>query len=197
MDGELNRRWKEFIIKPWRSLNQHLTDKEWEQVLRLHPPPNKCLFTGLKPYKKESLYSAHCVSWPKLTRGKANLGCHKIAALVGYDYAHEVRDLRPEMQITMVMNNGQIHLQQNWHASHWYCHNEACVNPLHILPEANIVNQERNTCKRHVICTPGYRCPHYPTCIGLKPCMGGDHPVKANKEQILLGGREKKKQKIM
>lgn len=152
------------IMAPYRSLNSDLSNREWTKLLKSGTPPlEKCLYTGLKPYKPNSDYSAAIKTW----KGKkVNLGCHKIAALLDLDILLEWQDPRPEERVVKGYS-----LEPGWHASHWWCHVDACVNPAHLLPESNRVNQERNTCKAH-ISTKGYRCPHAPTCADLEPCDG-------------------------
>jgi hypothetical protein len=158
---KLPERWLK-IITASRSVNKHLSTDEWASVLKLKPPIEKCLFSNLKSYKKGSQYTAQCLWW---NDNKVNLACHRIAALVFLD-EDELCDPRV---VERVIHSD--HLEVNWHASHWYCHNEGCINPMHLIPESNGTNQERNTCKRHRE-TINYNCPHVPTCVNCKPCSG-------------------------
>jgi len=175
--GQLLPRWLNSVLVPFRHMNKHVSDSTWSQILtNTKLPQEHCLFTGLKKFKGGANYAALCVPFPEHTQGRANLGCHRMAALIFFDVENEVRDPRGRDVHALDANDGLI---ENWHASHWYCHNEACVNPLHILPESNTVNQERNTCKRHKT-TNGYRCPHFPTCHGLSACI--DIKVRTLKE---------------
>jgi hypothetical protein len=164
--NQLVTRWMKSIIVPHRGANAHISDFIWAQILQLRLPQDQCIFTKLKNFKGGANYKALCVPYPEHTQERANLGCHRIAALIFYDAKDEVRDPRGG---DVPVHDTNDKLVEKWHASHWYCHNEACVNPLHLLPESNTVNQERNTCKRHKT-TRGFNCPHFPTCNGLSPC---------------------------
>lgn len=45
-------------------------------------------------------------------------------------------------------------------ASHFICHNDACVNPEHICFEDHNVNKSRLCCRIYGTTLPGYQCPH-------------------------------------
>ena len=66
-----------------------------------------------------------------------------------YMAVHEVENL-PE-------KDGQDHIL---HVSH-LCHTKRCINPDHLVLEANIINSERTTCASQGVCTGR----HQPPCM--------------------------------
>lgn len=62
-------------------------------------------------------------------------------------------------------------------ASHWFCDNEACVNPSHVVWESSGANSTRFCCKLYSS-TKNYRCPHKPTCPNCVSCFVNDDLIK-------------------
>lgn len=146
--------------------NQHLHEQAWNALVKGGQYPIwACLYSINKPYKAGANYTTIAQKW-RDENGKnhsVNLGTHKVAALVLLE--REEQCTPTEIQVWDAEN---FTLVQGWHASHWYCHDSHCVNPLHLLPEASATNMERNCCKKHKN-NPDYCCPHTPTC---KDCAG-------------------------
>jgi len=54
-------------------------------------------------------------------------------------------------------------IKSGFDASHFYCHNEHCVNHEHIHFEDHRVNKSRLCCRIYGM-NNGYGCPHLPRC---------------------------------
>lgn len=55
-------------------------------------------------------------------------------------------------------------IKQGFEASHYYCHNDQCVNPDHLHFEDHRVNKSRLACRLYGMTMVGFVCPHLPCC---------------------------------
>ena len=55
-------------------------------------------------------------------------------------------------------------LKVGFDASHFYCHNQHCVNKEHIHFENHLLVNKSRLCCRVYGMTNGYKCPHLPQC---------------------------------
>ena len=160
-------------LKQCRDSNPHLDDDTWQQIVDGHFPgpgdsSDACVFA--RGYS----CAGELNSPTKAPRKQFRVGkdgkqvmilLNRLAALTGKDGNLE-QDQRAEER--MVREDGS--LRSGWHASHWWCHSNACVNPRHVRPESHKVNQERNTCRSHTN-TSNFRCPHRPCCKNCNSCF--------------------------
>jgi len=178
-NGRVETEFLNFLRKSTYDTSFH-SKEEWKDILKFNFPREKCIFVGgvgkETSGKNGAKYLGHSI---KINGKPGTLLAHRMAALVRLDHDKEFSDLRIENNVLLP----EKILASKWQASHWYCHNDACINPMHLLPECNRVNQERNHCKMwndqlineigyrlHV--TPKYGCTHVPTCVTLQSSYG-------------------------
>lgn len=157
------------VLEDSKSSNTHIDTDTWARILRTSEFPKlPCLFSGNKPYKDGSKYTATSFN-SNSHGGRVNVASHRWAALVYYDPAKEAKDSRTAEEVDINV--------AGWHAAHFFCNEEGCVNPMHLIPTTNQVNQEHNMCKNFKT-NAHYRCPHRPTCGGCTGLEGQISPFK-------------------
>jgi len=57
-------------------------------------------------------------------------------------------------------NNPKFTIKNGYDTSHFYCHNQQCINPEHLCFEDHNVNKSRLCCRIYGTTLPGYQCPH-------------------------------------
>jgi len=122
------------------------------------------------PYPQECILTTLRAASTTTKRGKAPRAYPRkgVVKLPGEKSACKKKVGLHQLAAWIRMKRRPRHLEQ---ASHYWCDNDRCINPGHLVFELSGPNTTRNCCKLYGNGqVAGYKCPHKPTCKNCTPC---------------------------